>query len=294
MDNGDPRFPSSRFLRVACVIVPKGSPPPPEWLAAHPQYLRVSGYYTPPPSPAPNMGLGPQPGAEGQAEPSPEKPVFEVVIDYAGNWTIRPVAPLTPRPAPRTEPPHAPPTEEDPAQWQSAAARAHANFGVSERSGGSSHLFPGVQTVAAEDEDEPGDDELDPLAEERTQEFFSMQEQLAHIAPGSPYAASISKPDWVPSKQDVDEMIDALNTAIEEVASEIASGHASGGRIDYEFEALIINTIREPTESGLMANGRVWYYDKKQKFFVVINPGDPDGGSAYPVSDWPKYKKTLK
>ncbi len=165
------------------------------------------------------------------------------------------------------------------------------DFGQGEET---SRLMPGVQTAGAEEEEEPGDDELDPLAEERTQEFFSMQEQLAHIAPGSPYAASISKPDWVPSQQVVDDMIDELNTAIEEVASEIASGHASGGRIDYEFEALIINTIREPTESGLMANGRVWYYDKKQKFFVVINPGDPDGESAYPVSDWPKYKKTLK
>ena len=64
------------------------------------------------------MGLEPQPGAEGQAEPPPEKLVLEVVIDYAGNWTIRPVPPLTPRPAPWTEPPSAQPWEDGPEQRQ--------------------------------------------------------------------------------------------------------------------------------------------------------------------------------
>ncbi len=49
MNNGDPRFPYPRFLRVPCVMVPKGSPPPLEWMREHPQYLTVSGYYTPPP-----------------------------------------------------------------------------------------------------------------------------------------------------------------------------------------------------------------------------------------------------
>jgi muramidase (phage lysozyme) len=73
----------------------------------HPQYLTISGFYTPPPPPESNLGLEPQPGAEGQAEPSPEEPVFEVVIDYAGNWTIRQVEPLTPQPAPWTERPSA-------------------------------------------------------------------------------------------------------------------------------------------------------------------------------------------
>jgi hypothetical protein len=130
MDNGDPRFPSSRYLRVPFIFVPKGSPPPLEWMREHPQYLRVLGFFTPRPPPEPNMGLEPQPGAEGQAEPPPEKLVLEVVIDYAGKWTIRPVEPLTPRPAPRSEPsrpqdpepevepePPPPPARERPA-WQ--------------------------------------------------------------------------------------------------------------------------------------------------------------------------------
>jgi hypothetical protein len=104
MDDGDPRFLYPRFLRVACVIVPKGTPPPLEWVREHPQYLRVPGFFTPRPHPEPNMGLEPQPAAKGQAEPPPEKLVLEVEIDYAGNWTIRPVPPLTPQPAPWTEP----------------------------------------------------------------------------------------------------------------------------------------------------------------------------------------------
>jgi hypothetical protein len=398
-------------------------------MAAHPNYVTIPAVFIPRKSREPDMALEPRYESEGQAATLPEKPTYDVEIDYAGNWIIKGVTVLMPRPAPPTEPPSGPvlyphpketgprpdylrrgpppkprradkppdfraglalsrgmnvgmdlctpegtrnlmrqttrimadmerfsgpvtyPTMHTP-EALSAAVHAgmqhlaahkgdvvtaiasikaagtgwrdsvpevavpanmamvsrtapHINIeadlagslipltsdftsGVSEQSGGSSHLVHGVQTVAAEEEDEPGDDELDPFAEVRTQEFFSMQEQLAHIAPGSPYAASISRPGWVPSQQDVDDMIDALNTAIDEVASEIASGHASGGRIDYEFEALINSTIRNPTEFDIMPNGRIWYYNKSQKFFVVINPGDPDGGSAYPVSDWPK------
>jgi hypothetical protein len=45
--------------------------------AAHPQYLRVSGYYTPPPPTEPEMDSEPQPGAEGQAEPQPEEPTYD-------------------------------------------------------------------------------------------------------------------------------------------------------------------------------------------------------------------------
>ncbi len=124
MDNGDPRFPSSRYLRVPFVFVPEGSPPPLEWMREHPQYLRVSGYFTPPPPSETDTALEPQPEAEGQLELLQDVGTYEVVIDYAGNWTIRPVEPLTPQPVPRTEPPSAWPQEPEPAGWQSPAPPA--------------------------------------------------------------------------------------------------------------------------------------------------------------------------
>jgi hypothetical protein len=107
MDNGDPSFPSSRFLGVACVIVPKGTPPPLEWMAAHPNYVTVRGVIIPRAPLALDMELEPRPESEGQAEPLPEKPTYRVEIDYAGNWIIKGVTVMMPRPAPQPDPPSA-------------------------------------------------------------------------------------------------------------------------------------------------------------------------------------------
>jgi hypothetical protein len=121
MDNEDPRFPSSRFLRVACFIVPKGSPPPLEWMAAHPNYVTVRGVIIPCAPLEPDMELEPQPESEGQTEPLPEKPTYRVEIDYAGNWIIKGVTVMMPRP---TEPLSARPQEPEPAGSLSPAPPA--------------------------------------------------------------------------------------------------------------------------------------------------------------------------
>jgi hypothetical protein len=118
MDNGAPSFPSSRFLGVACVIVPKGSPPPLEWMAAHPNYVTVRGVIIPRAPLELDMELEPRPESEGQAEPLPEKPTYRVELDYAGNWIIKGVTVMMPRPAPRTDPPSARPKDPEPGQWQ--------------------------------------------------------------------------------------------------------------------------------------------------------------------------------
>jgi hypothetical protein len=65
------------------------------------------------------MGLEPQPKSEGQAAPLPEKPTYEVEIDYAGNWIIKGVTVPMPRSAPPPEPPSAWPQEPEPAGWPS-------------------------------------------------------------------------------------------------------------------------------------------------------------------------------
>jgi hypothetical protein len=108
-------FPYQSWLRVPFVFVPKGSPPPLEWMAAYPNYVMIPAVFIPRPSAEADRALEPRPEAEGQADPPPEEPTFLVEIDYAGNFIARPVAPLTLRPAPWTEPPPAPLTEEAPA-----------------------------------------------------------------------------------------------------------------------------------------------------------------------------------
>jgi hypothetical protein len=101
--------------------VPHGNPLPLEWVAAHPHHVTIPGVFIPHPPAEADMALEPQPGAEEQAEPPPAEPTYLVEIDYAGNFIARPVALLTPRPPPRTEPPSARPQEPKPEVEQESA-----------------------------------------------------------------------------------------------------------------------------------------------------------------------------
>ncbi len=47
MDNGDPRFPYPRFLRVPFIFVPHGAPPPLEWMAEHPGWVKFPATFIP-------------------------------------------------------------------------------------------------------------------------------------------------------------------------------------------------------------------------------------------------------
>jgi hypothetical protein len=67
MNNGDPRFPYSRYLKVPFVFVPDGNPPPLEWMRENPNYVTVRGVFIPDPPREPNMGLEPQTRARGAA-----------------------------------------------------------------------------------------------------------------------------------------------------------------------------------------------------------------------------------
>jgi hypothetical protein len=67
--------------------------------------VTIPGFYTPPPPPESGLELEPESEAGGQAGLPSDVPTYLVEIDYAGNWIARPVAPLTPRPAPQSEPP---------------------------------------------------------------------------------------------------------------------------------------------------------------------------------------------
>jgi hypothetical protein len=121
-----------------------------------------------------------------------------------------------------------------------------------------------------------------------------MQNDLDLIDPGNPNGASIYSPGWIPTQRDVDDMWDSLNEAIDDVAHRIASGHASGGYYTYEFEALINRTIRHPSESGILKNGRSYYYNREEDFIVIIDPGNQDRGSAFVMKNWNTYKPELE
>ncbi len=117
----------------------------------------------------------------------------------------------------------------NPVNWKDAlglypgAGAAGLVAGGSQCGGGGSGA---VQNVAAEEDDEKIEDLMDPFAQARTQQFYSTQAQLAQLDPAAPYASSITAPGYAPTQQDVDQVTDALNETIDNIAAEIASGHA--------------------------------------------------------------------
>jgi hypothetical protein len=157
--------------------------------------------------------------------------------------------------------------------------------------GETSRLMPSVQTAGAEEEEEPGDEELDQV---RAQEFSETQAQIAQLDPASPYAASISAPGWVFTQNDLYQIEGALDEKIDEIASEIASGHASGGATDYAFEAMINATIRNSSKSGTLRRGRSYYYDQPNNFVVIVDPNGADSGTAFHPATGSSYLKTLE
>jgi hypothetical protein len=104
MDNDDPRFPCPRYLKVPFAFVPDGNPPPLQWMRDNPNYVTVRGVFIPHPPSETGTASEPRPEAEGQLELPQDVGTYEIVIDYEGNFVARPVPPLTPQPAPWTEP----------------------------------------------------------------------------------------------------------------------------------------------------------------------------------------------
>jgi hypothetical protein len=93
MDNGDPRFPYPRFLRVPFVFVPHGNPPPLEWMEEHPNYVTIPAIFVPHIPPEPNMEFGSEPAVAALLDPLPEEPIYE-----EPEAEVEPEAPPPPRP----------------------------------------------------------------------------------------------------------------------------------------------------------------------------------------------------
>jgi len=65
---GHDEFPYPRYLRVPFVFVPTGSPPPLDWMAAHPGFVKFAATFVP----RPGASLSPEPGPASQSAPREE------------------------------------------------------------------------------------------------------------------------------------------------------------------------------------------------------------------------------
>jgi hypothetical protein len=150
-----------------------------------------------------------------------------------------------------------------------------------------------VLTADEPDEENRGllEEFLNPFEPVLVEQYSSVMRQVYTL---DPTCEVLTRPSHAISQADVDAAYETLNSTIDKIASEIAGGHASGRKRDLEFEGLVNSTIRNPTESGVLSNGRSYYYSKPDGVVVIVNPGDADSGTAFPVSNWRAYKATLK
>ncbi len=71
-------------------------------------------------------------------------------------------------------------------------------------------------------------------------------------------------------------------------ADQIASGHAYekhagefGNPSRGQFKNMIEDTMKHPTETRQLAQGRVAYYSQNTRMLVIADPASPDGGTAF-------------
>jgi RHS repeat-associated protein len=106
---------------------------------------------------------------------------------------------------------------------------------------------------------------LDPTAELRVEAFYNAYNQLRGVAPDDPYATFVSTRDWVPSMQDVNQIIDRLSIYTSPLTllhpeDTITSGSGSYGYWSGQSNETIIGSLRpgqdEPLTVGV--GGVVW------------------------------------
>ncbi|MBB5753362.1 RHS repeat-associated core domain-containing protein [Prosthecomicrobium pneumaticum] len=107
-------------------------------------------------------------------------------------------------------------------------------------------------------------------------------------------------------------VVDGIRLRNQLTSQEIAGGHAFekhvlgvgnpsraefgdlGIRTRTQFAEHIEKVINNPTESGLLARGRAYFYDRTTNTIVITNPRAADGGAAFRPKNPDTYIKTLR
>jgi hypothetical protein len=131
---------------------------------------------------------------------------------------------------------------------------------------------------------------VDPAAPIRQERFIAARDKLRAIDPTNPAIPSLHGPDWVPNKDDVNGMQDALDRAIEERAADVAN-HAyekhvrdSGEfpEIHSEIELqLLAQDVMKRSQPETARNGHILFYRSSTNTLVVINPDRPEVSTIF-------------
>ena len=144
------------------------------------------------------------------------------------------------------------------------------------------------------------DEYLEPLSEDEITNYYRDRSNLILLNPAnSILQTSVQSPDWVPSADDANAMSDALGQQREDIAFDIANGHGYQDRSNQflsqlQYESSVIETLTINTESGIMPNGRSFYYSSGSGMIVIVDPYSEDYGTAFFPRDWAEYRKTLR
>jgi hypothetical protein len=134
------------------------------------------------------------------------------------------------------------------------------------------------------------DEFVDPTAPIRQELYFAARAKLHAIDPSNQAVPAAQSRDWVPSRDDVNNMQEALDRAIEENAAR-AAAHAYDKHVitQHEFpevrnqadlQVLAENVMKtsQPEKGG---NGSIFFYQATTNTLVVLNPRNPVQSSIF-------------
>jgi hypothetical protein len=151
--------------------------------------------------------------------------------------------------------------------------------------------YPGAYDVAqVEAEDKRPEEELDPLADARTEIYYSIESQIRRLNPH--YATVTRGDDFRASENEVRAALADLAAARTRIAASIANGHAFakhaaqfGVTTTGAFQSVVEDVLSDPaTQVRTLVRGRSAFYNRTTNSLVIVDPGSPDSGTAYPAS----------
>ena len=159
-----------------------------------------------------------------------------------------------------------------------------------------------VAAGAEEDETRREEEISDTAAPVRRALFASYQTKLRALDPANRQAASLTTPDWVPRDEDVRDVKDALDEAIQKVAADVAE-HSYDEHVvarqefpeigsQVELQGLVQNVIRN-NPAQFARDGRTFFYELPTNTLVIVNTTEPKLSSAFRPTRGAAYVRDL-
>ena len=162
----------------------------------------------------------------------------------------------------------------------------------------------GVRLAGGVEDDEPTRARRSPgiedaPAELRQEDFNNSIRTLRRLEPNNSNLETVTDGS-TPGQAVVDAYRNEARAAQLRTANKIASGHAFDEHAEelgvsnrVELSGIVRQVISSPySQVRDLARVRTGFYDAARKFFVVVNPDDPDGGSIFKTSQ--KYFNKLE